>query len=290
MTLPYASVPGGSAVRLIIETRGPSPQDLARNLPYAMASALNRSTEETLLAGHDVAKRQLIIRKLDFLRNVFRLRRRSSFRDFASAGIGETRFGLRADDFRGRASVFVDHEEGGVRMARGTANGFLYLGTYGNSLRPTIRDLYPRAWYPRALGLADTRAIEGGWKAGKDRTPKRRGSVRGARKDIKAFVLRYANTGRPYAIARRIGRAQMSGGRDRSIEILWRLSQRRAIPARLRFRTTAERVGIQRLEVNVPGMLEWALDKARTKRTVAAEKYSRSVLPPGQTFDARGYR
>jgi hypothetical protein len=286
MTLPFRTeLPGNAAVRLVITKSGATPDRILKQLPWALTYALNRSSEEALEAAHKVAERGLIIRRPKFLRDVFKMRRRASVKDFQKDGRAEARFGLRADDFRGRASIFVDHEEGGVRQSRGTRNGFLYLGTYGTSLRPTIRDLYGKEWYPTSLGLADRRAIEGGFTPGADRTKKRRGSVRGARRDVKAFVLRYANTGKPYAIARRIGPARTGGGRDANIEILWRLSQRRAIRPRLKFRATSERV-----EVNVPGMLTWALDKARTVRTGTLEKWTLHTLPVGSKITAAGVR
>ena len=289
MTLPYAvTLPGAAAVRLTIVQSGATPKRILQNLPFAMTYALNRSGEEALLAAHGVAQRSLIIRRPKFLRDVFRMRRRASVKDFQSAGRSEARFGLRADDFRGRASVFVDHEEGRVRQSSGTRAGYLYLGTYGNRLRPTVRDLYSKDWYPKALGLADRRAIDGGTIAGADRTKKRRGSVRGKRKDVKAFVLRYRDTKKPFAIARRVGPSRIVNGRDTGIEIIFRLAQRRAIKPRLKFRATSERVGLERLEVNVPGMLRWALDKAATMRASAAERALKGSLPRWQRLTNQG--
>jgi hypothetical protein len=289
MTIPISQLATYGPVTLAIQRSGATPEQLARNLPYGLTYALNRTMEEAMGATERQATRALIIRQQQFLRSVFKVRRRASVRDFQASGVSETRFGLRADDFRGRASVFVDHETGGVRTASGTRAGFLYIPTYGTSLRRTIRDLMPRAWYPKALGIADRRDVDGATIAGKDRTPKRRGSIRGARKDLKAFVVRAGNR-TPIGIFRRLGPPRLVNGRDVNLEMIFRLSQRRAIQPRLQFRRTAERVGLERLPDNVAGMLTWALDKARGKAVRALERQTLEALGPGARIDARGVR
>ena len=290
MTIPFSSVSGrlNGTVSISMKTTGATPAEIRKQLPWALTFGMNRSGEETNLATQQAAIRNLIIRKPDFVRNVFKLRYRASVKTFQATGMGEVRFGIRADDFRGRASVFVDHEDGNVRQATGTRAGFLYVPTYGTTLRPTIRDLYPSSWYPKALGLADKRAIEGGLTAGGDRTKKRRGSVRGKRATVKAFTIRSPINSKPVGIFRRLGAPRMVNGRDMNLEMLFKTYQRRAIRPKLKFRSTALRIGLARLEVNIPGMLDWALNRAAAKSAKMGERATLASLPIGARLTARG--
>lgn len=269
-----------TAITATLEITGPTPATLRRAVPYAMTYALNRTAEEALIASRAVARRGLIIRAPQFIDNVFQLRRRADVRDYGTPAGLAVRFGLDARDFRGRASVIMDHEDGATRYARGTRNGFLYLPTWGTRLRPTVRDLLPRRWYPKALGLQDRRDVDGSTIAGRDRTPKRRGSTRGARREVKGFVIRDPRTGRGVLIARRIGRGRrMMGSRDMNLEVLFRLVERQEIRPRLQFRRTVAELVPRRLPANVDGMLAWALDRERQRGARVGEQAMRGRIP-----------
>lgn len=282
-----------STISINVSVAGATPDEIRKQLPWAMTFAVNRTQEEVLLAQKEVIKRNLIIRQPLFLDAVMRPRRRASVKDFAGGGMSTRAvWGLDPNDFRGRASFFVDHEDGGVRTASGTRNGFLYVPTYGHMLRPTIRDQLSRQWYPSALGLRDRRAIEGGITPGADRTARRRGGKRGSRAHVKGFVIRSETNGAPRFIARRKAPGRrMVGGRDMNLEILFTLHQRKAIRPRMQFRAMAQRIGPQRLQVNVQGMLDWTLDRARQRAARSAERQTRLELFGPAGLDRRqGYR
>ncbi len=289
MTMPRlsSSLLGDARLSVTLSVDGPLPADALRVMPYAMTFGLNRTAEEALLAAHKVAKLNLHIRRPEFLREVFKLRARANVAQVKN-GTAVVRFGLRASDFRGRAAVFVDHERGGTRMGSGSRSGFVYIPTYGHDLRRSVRDSLPRRWYPKALGLADRRAIDGSIIAGADRMRRRRGSVRGRRAGIKAFVIRDKRTREPIGIYRRVGPRRMSGTRDTNLQALFVTVRSMTVRPRLRFLVTSQRTAIDRLETNVMGMFASLMDRERGRSARAGELITLASLPEGARIRADG--
>ena len=217
---------------------------------------------------------------------------------YATKANPQIQFGISRALQQGRSGFLTDFEEGTDRVAKGR-NDFPFMPAIGSSLRPTINDTLPQWASPRALGLLDSRGIDGGTVSGRDRTGKRRGDKRGlrAQENRKAFILR-DKQGDPVGIFRRVplAGARISGTREggrkltlgerrrrgsgqSTLELLFVTPKVIRIEPRLQFRRTAEHVMIERIQLNFEGMLAYALDDGRQASNAQFAQSFGSLIP-----------
>lgn len=292
MDLNIKRTTGGISLEWV--NKGPLLGDLAREVQAAGVLALNRTAIESVAQVREAAAKKFIRRGEAGRRFVD-----MSFQvtQFATKARPEISFGVSRALLAGRSGFLIDHEAGADRVAKGR-NDFPYIPVIGSSLRPTIHDTLPRWAYPKALGLLNSRGIDGGTVAGRDRTGKRKGSTRGKRaaENRKAFIIR-DQAGDPVGIFRRVPLAGMrfSGTREGGKKLTLTQRRRRGsgqstldmlfatpkvirITPRLDFRRTAEHVMVERIQANFEGMLAAIRDGARQDRNAAWSKADASLI------------
>ncbi len=284
------------AISMTFEIEGMLPGEIAKQIPFAAALALNRTGDEAARIGRRRAAKKFIRRGAQsdqFFDASFTLVKFATKRDLSIS------FGI-SDRLRQNASTSVNQGGGLGRRAvsliafedgtdrvqpsgRTNAN-LLYAPVTGSSLKPDVRDLLPKWAYPKALGLIDAPLNGGGRQFGQDRTPDRRGSKRGlrARENRMAFILR-RDDGSPIGIFRRVQGlgpqlkgtrrgSKLYGGRVRPgaggtvLELLFATPKRIKIDNRLQFLPNAERDMAARINVNFQGMFALILNPARMQR------------------------
>lgn len=285
---------GADGIALTWDIKGLLPTELARQIPFAGALALNRSAQEALVVVRRTTAKEFTNRGAQstrFFEQSFQISQ------YATKQNVQVTFGISRALQQGRTGAqLIDFEAGATRQAHGR-NDFPYIAAIGSSLRPTIRDLLPRWAYPKALGLVDSTGIDGGVMAGKERTPKRRGDKRGARAQLnaKAFIIRDRN-GNPVGIFRRVPFAaqRLSGTREgggkltlrrrrargsgqSTLEILFFTPKTIEIKPRLNFHALADHTLIERINVNFAGFLAYASDQARQASNSAAARADSSL-------------
>ncbi|HYW49782.1 MAG TPA: hypothetical protein VE861_04200, partial [Gemmatimonadaceae bacterium] len=176
----------GDGISIAWDVRGVLPADIAKQLPYAASLALNRTAVEAVaVVRQETAKN--FRSKGRVSQQFFDL----SFQvtQFSNKSNLEVAFGTSQALLQGRSASLLDHEDGTDRVATGRSR-FPYIAQSGSSLKPGKNDLVPRAYYPKALGLMDSRYLANGNEVGVDRTPARRGSKRGKRAELnmKGFI------------------------------------------------------------------------------------------------------
>lgn len=293
---------GPGSISMTFELDGPLPTEIARKIPFAAMLAMNRTGDEAVrITRRKVAKR-FIRRGLhsdQFFDASFTMVKFATTRDLSiEFGISQR---LRqnastvlngAGGLARRAISLIDFETGEDRARPNTGNNnLLYVPAVGSSLRPTARDLLPKWAYPKALGLEDAPLNGGGVSQGRDRTPSRRGSIRGTRyrENRKAFILR-DKQGAALGIFRRIpAGVQPLGGKFEKrrrgqktngptvLELLFYMPTRVRIDARLGFLPDAATAMSERIDANFEGMLALALDQARMDRQKSMALADRKV-------------
>lgn len=283
---------GGISVEWV--TKGPLFGDLARQLPYAAALALNRTAQEAVAIVRVEAAKKFHQRG-EVGRRFFDL----SFQvtQYATKSQPAIEFGISQALLSGRAGFLIDHEQGAVRVGKGR-NNFPYIPAIGSSLRPGVDDLLPRWAYPKALGLIDSRYLANGFEQGRDRTPVRKGSKRGlrARENRKAFILRN-EAGDPVGIFRRVPFAGQrvatfrEGGKkltlaqrrrrgvgQSTLELLFATPKVIRITPRLGFRAMADHVMLERIQANFEGMIAYAANDDRQARNAVWSRADASLI------------
>lgn len=217
-----------------------------RQIPFAMAMALNRTVEEM----------QERIRQRMFQRG-FTIRTASSARWLANS------IKIRRDDRAtktnpvarvriespgrggGRAGLLGFLEGGGVRFSQYAIGSGTVFGpsSVAVPLRQPDSQVMPRNLYPSQTGLQERRAIDGGLTAG---------SLKGKR--------------RTFAIRTKPGQGlilQRTGKGQRDTKVLFAIKPRVQVQGRDFFFPTAERTARERFEVNFAGFMAMAVRTAR---------------------------
>lgn len=205
-----------------------------RQIPFAFATALNRTAEEIQIAVRDEIKKTFTIRSPWVLSNV-RIRNA----DRATKTQSSVTIEITPD------SVLTKFEVGGTKTARDGGNVALPL-----LAGRTKRDLIKRSERPRAFNLVNTSGAASNVIA------------RGQRNTI----LIRSKGGRQLLLQRVAKRSKFYGkgkGRDPNLKLLWVMVKRAQIPASLKFYQTATGVAGERFAINMKGMLAMALRTAR---------------------------
>lgn len=205
-----------------------------RQIPFAVATALNRTAEEIQTAVRDSIGQSFTIRSPWVLRNV-RIRNA----DRATKQQSSATIEITPD------SVLAKFERGGVKTARdGGSIATPQLATRNK------RDIIPQFARPKAFRLANAGSPDDGLIA------------KGV---AKSFLVRAAS-GRQLLLQRVGRRSKFAGkgtGADPNLKLLWVMVKSTAIPAQLKFYETGARVAGQRFVTNLKGMLAYALRSAK---------------------------
>lgn len=241
---------------------------LKRQVPYALALALNRTAQEVAAAARDNVRRG------------FRLRAPGALR-FIRAAIPDPRGPYLATKQRPRVIMSVESavenlgksaryailpmaEAGGVRVAtRGLAGGKLPPGL-PVPVRSHPNEVIPRKLYPGALGLQEVRAVHGGLEYKRGGASSRRRN----RKEARGLAMRSAFKGRHRTFIARSKAGtplivQRLGKGKRNTRLLFTMRARTKVPARHFFFPTAREIIGTRMPINFEGYLALAIRTAR---------------------------
>lgn len=217
-----------------------------RQVPFAMALALNRTAEEMQVGIrreiplHGITVRSAVSAR--FLANSIKITRA----DRASKSNLVARVRIEPPGKGGgRAGLLGFLEGGGVRFSQfAIGSGATFgPGSVVIPMRQTPGESVPRNLYPSQTGIQERRAIEGG---------KTKGALRGKRG---TFVIR---TGPQQGfVMQRMGKGR------RDIHALFTIKPRINVPGRHFFFPPAERIARDRLMINFAGFMDHAMRTAR---------------------------
>jgi len=231
-----------------------------RQVPFAMANALNRTGEDIALAT-----RQRIYQRGFTIRS-------SKSAAFIAAAIPKpmgtnraTKQRLRVlawvNDALGKSSryaVLPQMEEGATHVGTMALGGGRIPPSVAVPFRATLgQGLIPRSMYPKALGLQERRAIAGGtYYSGRGKKSRRQGRGRGSLQgQQRTFIVERAS-GSPLVV-------QRTGRGDRATRVLFTLKRSVPIPARRFYFPTATATAQRQMPSNLAGFLDQALRTAR---------------------------
>lgn len=214
-----------------------------RQLPFALASAMNRTAEEFQDAMQQGVRERFTIRvpRVDRVAKIER-------------GNCATKELLRVIvDVDPRFGFWRKFEQGGTKTE---LNPTMPIAIPATTIRPAFADTVPRSLYPKNLRLVERRDISGTLPPKAHVT--RRGVLQIKGKQ-RTFVLDPASM---FGV-QTWGVYQRTGPGKHDIRLLWRYKHRVPIPAKLQWQATAERVVATRWAINFEGMLAYALRTAR---------------------------
>lgn len=221
-----------------------------RQLPFATANALNRTTEETQTRLQQAIHMRMAVRSAasaQFLERLVKVLRG----DFATKAKLSTRISVTGPEGdEGRADVLTRHIEGGVHTVAGGPLSSFFIPA--DALRPTRMSIVERSMYPKNLRLMDRKDIVGTLHAKHHVTATGAVQIKGKQR---TFVLLEKGTGRPLGVYQREG--------PHDIQILWFYTRRVVDPARWDFYGIAQRTFLERFPINMEGMYRAALATAR---------------------------
>lgn len=260
----------GLNLRFRITRRGPKLTELAAKVyAPALADAINK----TILAIQEHTREQLPSRFIlrtthsrKFLEKLVSISRR----DFASASQrrfrGVVRIGATdgaSEQVRRFAPRFTRFEFGGVE--RSSSGRPLYVPT--RNLRPSVRAIVDRPFYPKNLGLAEYRQIEGGSafhgrgksrKAGVHSTASGKLQLKGKRRTF-AIDPRFSPGATRFGIWHRVG----SGGATYK---WWNYTHAIRYPKRLSFREDSRRIHQEQFRAHLEAALESRLVRQAVRK------------------------
>lgn len=233
-----------------------------KQIPFALAIALNRTVEDGLAIARKEMQAKFIIRVPSFdlppltLPKVWQA---TKTRPSAIFALGDSDGGRQGIGAR-RSRIFSKFQDGGSKFAK---NPDFPIAIPTRALRPNPQALVPRGAYPKNLRLGPRRdagnQIVPGLRKGKIRTlagapiGKRARKRQGLAGIGGTFTVNNKETGKPIGIFQRTG----LGKND--VKMIWAYKQSIHIPKRLDWVGIAQRTANARFQINFNGALAFAI-------------------------------
>lgn len=242
-----------------------------KQLPFAVALALNRTAEEMQVAAQNrIRQRGFTIRSAQtdawLTRQVMINRGDRATKDRLRAAVS---IGMGFSSASKSLLPFL--EGGGTRTSRMQIgnSGIFAAGTVAVPIRSSPMQIMPRGLYPSALGLQEVRAIDGGtYRAGRGQHSRRKVSqrVRGMlmKGSMRTFLIK-TSQGKGVLLQREgssKGR-RVQGARDPNTKALFAIVPFTRVAGRKFFFSSTLPVANARFRINLTGFLSHAIRTAK---------------------------
>ena len=243
-----------------------------RQVPFATANGINRTTEEIQRGARQKLPSQLRFRSeksrrfMEQLIHIGRADRATKTNLVGIVGIQDP-FGKA---FKGKAGILAKFQQGGRRVARNSSAPLSIPTTFA---RQDLGEPLPRRYYPKNLRLEARRQISGGYGQQRVTTTQRGGFL--LRGKLRTYAINPVFHSRApqstWGVWQRRGR-----GRNSEIFLLWVYRWSIPVPKRISFLEDAQALAQQRLKLNIEGQMVFARDELKQYRARLLEKAARA--------------